>query len=74
MDIYKEMQSTGVEIASHESDLYVPVTAATRAIVDRYTSRDIVTTFTDQATGKLWFDIPFAYTPFWEAKSGSKPQ
>jgi hypothetical protein len=68
MDIFQEMQQAGVEIDNHESDLYVPVTDVTRAIVARFEFKQSVTTFQNQITGTLWYDIPFAYTPFWESK------
>jgi hypothetical protein len=68
MDIYKEMLAAGVLIESHQSDMYVPVTEVTRAIVARYEYRTNVTTFIHQISGAHSYDIPFAYSPFWEAK------
>jgi hypothetical protein len=69
-DIYEQMKSAGVELANHESDLYVPVNAQTRAIVEQYEFKATVKTFTNRITGTLWFDIPFAYTPFWTERAG----
>lgn len=65
-DIYEEAKKLGVEIDHHESDLYIPVTPETMALVKRYTSRSIVTSFTNQIDHKPWYDIPFAYMPFWD--------
>lgn len=45
----------------HYSDLYVKVTNESRALVHKYQFRRLVTTFTDQITGTLWYDIPFCY-------------
>ena len=73
MSIYEQMKSAGVEIASHETDLYVPVNPTTQKIVDGYTFKTNVTSFTSQIDGKLWFDIPFAYQPAWEAKRKALP-
>jgi hypothetical protein len=63
IDIYKEMQRVCLEseIDHHESDLYVPVTLATTNIVDMYQYKNNVTTFRCQITGRLYYDIPFAY-------------
>ena len=69
MSIYQDMQATGVEIANHESDLYVPVTEETTAIVDAYEFKGNVTRFTSQIDQKPWYDIPFMYSPWWEKRS-----
>lgn len=68
IDVYAEMLATGLPLDSHESDLYVEVTPATRAIVERYQHRNNVTSFTHAVNGRQYFDIPFAFTPFWNAK------
>jgi hypothetical protein len=61
MTIYEKMKAAGVEIAHHESDLYVPVNDVTTAIVKDYEFASIVTKFFDNITHTLWYDIPFAY-------------
>jgi hypothetical protein len=65
--IYEEAKKLGVEIDHHESDLYIPVTPETQELVRNYQFRSIVTRFTSQVDGKSWYDIPFAYQPFWNA-------
>ena len=54
------------EIDHHASDLYLKVTPISRELVDQYEWRQNVTTFRDQIEGKLWYEIPFAFTPYWE--------
>ena len=56
------------EIDSHESDLYLKKTEVSEALVAEYQHRDNVTTFVDQIEGILWYDVPFAYDPFWIEK------
>ncbi len=70
MSIYEQMKQAGVQIDHHESDLYVPVNEITRPILETYKYRCNVTTFICNIDKKLWYDIPFAYTPFWERKAG----
>lgn len=84
-NIHEEAKKLGVEIDHHESDLYIPVTLETVALVARYKSKCNVTTFVERALpdrsrcvlcGKIkeslgapirrWFDISFAYQPFWD--------
>ena len=60
------MIAAGVVIAFHESDLYVPVNDVTTAIVQRYKWRKNVVRFKEQGRNRMWYDIPFAYTPWWE--------
>jgi hypothetical protein len=64
-DIYQQMIDVGAEIDNHESDLYIKVTPSTRQIVDDYQFKGNVTTFTSQVDGCQWFDIPFAFKPWW---------
>ena len=73
-NIYDEIKKLGVEIDHHESDLYIPVTLETRELIRRYKSRANVTMFKNQLTKtkltyQLWYDIPFAYSPFWDKVS-----
>ena len=69
MSIYQEMKDLGVEIDHHESDLYVPVTDETRKIVNDYEFKGNVTTFVSLVEPNVvWYDIPFAYEPWWEAR------
>jgi hypothetical protein len=83
-NIHEEVKKLGVEISHHESDLYIPVTPETRALIARYKSRSNVTTFVEktlpdtrpcvlcghvsrkQTAIRAWYDIPFAYQPFWD--------
>jgi hypothetical protein len=66
--IYSQMLKTGCKMDNHESDLYVEVTPETKAIVNNYKNKSNVTTFVSQIEKTLWYDIPFAYLPFWEKK------
>lgn len=66
--IYEQMKAAGVEVDHHESDLYVPVNETTKAIVDGYKFKNNVTQFRSQIDGTNWYDIPFAYQPFWDKR------
>lgn len=54
------------EIDHWQSDLYLKATPISEKLVDEYEWRGSVTTFLDQVEGKLWYEIPFAFTPYWE--------
>lgn len=70
MDLYKACIEAGIPVDHHESTLYVKVTPESRILVEKY-GLVKATTFTDNIEGCLWFDVPFAYTPFWE-KNGTE--
>jgi hypothetical protein len=72
MSIYDEMKRHGVEIDNHESDLYVPVNKVTELIVGAYPFKCNVKKFKSNVDGKMWYDIPFAFEPFWAAKTANK--
>lgn len=68
MSIYKAMVEAGVEISNHYSDLYVPVNPTTIALLADYKFKTNVQLFKCQITGLPYYDIPFAYEPYWEAR------
>ena len=63
-NIYEIAKRIGIEIKAHESDLYIPVNDTTKKLVDRYEFKCNVIVF--HSHGTMWYEIPFAYTPFWE--------
>lgn len=70
--IYQQLKRAGVKLDHHESDLYAKVTPTSQRIVNSYRFKSQVKKFRSQIDGKLWFDIPFAYTPFWNKDRGKK--
>ena len=54
------------EITNHESDLYVKVCDDSTKIVNEYKFKSNVTVFRDNVTGCLYYDIPFAFDPFYK--------
>ena len=64
--IYKQMKKAKVPINNHASDLYVPVNGTTQTIVSLYKYRQNVQVFKSQIDKKMWFDIPFAFDPWWD--------
>jgi hypothetical protein len=70
--LYQTLKEAGIETDSHESDLYFPVTDASREILSRFPlQKSNATTFSNEApphVGERWYDVPFAYDPFWTHK------
>lgn len=65
MSIYRRMIDAHVRVEHHESDLYVPFTEQTRALLADYDG--VVGCFVG-TDGRLWFDVAFAYDPWWEVR------
>ena len=68
--IYKKAVElmNGEEIAHHESDLYLKKNEVSTNLLSSYQFRYNVRTFVSNIDRTVWFDIPFAYDPFWERK------
>jgi hypothetical protein len=63
--VYADCVAAGLEIDSHESDLYVRDTPEAREILARHRAHFVPFVGTDAAA---WLDAPFLYLPFWADK------
>jgi len=74
MTLYQDIKAAGISINNHESDLYFPVTPESIEILALYPDQSS-SQFVSNTDGQLWFDAPFAYEPFWDAKqdASSRP-
>lgn len=66
-DIYAAAlaELTPGDIDHHASDLYLRKTPASTALVNRLTTKVLLSTF-ESCDGSVWYDLPFCFTPFWE--------
>ena len=68
-NLYEAIKKAGIQIQNHYSDLYFPVTPESVAILAQYpAAKRIATTFTNQVEGGLWYEVPFAFRPYWEER------
>lgn len=67
--LYQKLVAAGIPVESHYSDLYVPSTEQSRAIIRAHVPKPYATGFKSNIDGKPWIDIPFAFDPFWERVS-----
>jgi len=67
--LYEEIKESGVEIGNHYSDFYFPVTPETTKILAKFPVHQTnARTFINRNNKNLWYDIPFAFMPYWEEK------
>jgi hypothetical protein len=66
MSIYEKLKAANIPIDNHESDLYALKTPESKSIIDQYEFKENVKTFISQIDKHEWYDIPFAYDPFWQ--------
>ena len=64
--VYARLLAAGVPLDHHESDLYAKITDDSTRILAADRSLAHVRRFVSAIDGQLWFDIPFAYQPFWD--------
>lgn len=74
MTIYEKavQQMNEKDISNWQSDLYLRKNAISEKLVNEYEFKQNVKTFKDQIDHVTWYDIPFAYDPFWIEKTGRK--
>jgi len=70
MSIYSEAIAQGIEVAHHESDLYLPMTNEAADILSA-NPKWPHTLFRSAVDDKMWYDIPFAYDPWWQKRGMS---
>lgn len=66
-DCLQFLESEGMQIDNHESDLYLPVTRSTSLLLSAFGLRGTV--FTSNIDGKLWYDLPFQNRDWWNNKA-----
>jgi len=70
--VYDELKKMNCRIESHFSDLYTPRNDVSIKIVMLYnkiSNLSPATIFKSNVDGTLWYDIPFAYYPYWDKKA-----
>ena len=70
MTLYEELTAAGCLIDHHESDLYVRCSEKAKTIILYHvllpgSVLQMPSQFRSDIDKKLWYDIPFAYDPFW---------
>ncbi len=67
-NIYKQalMKMSEKDIDHYNSDLYLRVNSISKKLIQKYNFKENVETFVDEIDHELWYDIPFAYLPFYK--------
>lgn len=69
VSLYAELKAAGLEMQNHESDLYVLVSETSTAILEKHPlEKKNSSRFISKADGLYYYDVPFAYEPFWDKK------
>lgn len=67
-DLYAEIKAMGFKTDHHESDLYVLATPEFMEFMKGKNCKGF-SLFKSQRDGKIWAELPFQYSPFWERKA-----
>lgn len=67
-NIYKQAikKMSEKDIDHYNSDLYLRVNSISKKLIKEYNFKENVETFVDEIDHELWYDIPFAYLPFYK--------
>lgn len=67
MTLYEQLKMAQCQTDNHYSDLYVKDTPNARAIFRK--NRTPFRCFVNNLDNDFWFEVPFAYDPFWVSKA-----
>lgn len=70
MEFYDEVMKVAKpeEISHWVNDLQCKVTPQTTALVEDYAFAHLITQFKSPIDGEMWYEIPFAYKPWWDTE------
>jgi len=69
--LFDAVKLLGIEYDSHESDLYLPATKQVQLLLRAHgitPGSKTCTVFRHIVHGTNWYDVPFMYSPWWEAR------
>lgn len=70
--LYAALVEMGATMENHEGDLYVKIDTNVIKLIARYKFKTQVKIFqSDIPNGGTWYDIPFAYVPYWKGDGNS---
>jgi len=72
-DLYAKLVEAGCDTNSWQSDLYVLKTPQALAVIEAFEADGGITNrseFVSDRDGRRWIELPFAYSPWWEARLG----
>lgn len=64
---YDDLIAAGIEVESHESDLYCKATSRSREILDNH--KCTYTEFFCESEWCMWIEAPFQFMPYWRERS-----
>lgn len=75
--LYQRLKEAGIETDGYQSDLHFPITEESTRILREWREeselpKPMGTRFTCRRTGEPWYEVPFAYDPFWDKKMKAK--
>lgn len=66
MSLYTDLVAAGQEVSNWQSDLYVVATEKSLEIIREHKASK--SAFKSQVDGRLMYEVPFAFDPFWNSR------
>jgi len=67
LTVYQALIAAGCTVDNHESDLYVAPSPDAARFIREFAAHH--NRFTSQIDGQLWYDLPFMFDPWWNARA-----
>jgi len=74
--LHQRLVEAECELDRHESDLYVRRTREVEQIIREFEAEGGISNkepFISAIDGTAWYDLPFHYQPYWDAKLSQSP-
>lgn len=71
--LFEAIKAAGIEYDYYQSDLFFRCTHESREILKQYPAQAISAGIF-YSRGSAWYDVPFAYDPFWGKVKKGQPQ
>jgi len=66
--LYQEIKEAGIKHDNHASDLYILASVEVKRILKRRDWKPWPSTFVSEIDKKIYYDVPFAFDPYWISK------
>lgn len=64
-ELYEQVIALNIPHAHYASDLYIKITVDSMNLISKYKHISNVSSFRNQLDKTLWYDVPFAYQPYY---------
>lgn len=72
MTLYQEVKQAGIKHDSYRSDLYILASVEAKRLLKKHEVKPWPSTFVCNVDKRIYYDVPFAFDPYWESRTTKK--